>query len=132
MSKKNGNWIDIDWYNFRGMQIRYGVRRGKAGGTPLIIFNGVGQSIEVLEPLIEALDGVEVIVYDVPGTGLSDTPRLPWRYRQHAELAADLLDHLGYDTVAAMGISWGGPLAQQLVPAKQKARHPQQPHRLRL
>ena len=113
MSKQNGNWIDIGWYTFRDMKIRYGVRRGKAGGTPLVIFNGVGQSIEVLQPLIEALGDVEVITYDVPGTGLSDTPALPWRYRRHAELAAALVKHLGYDSVTAMGISWGGPLAQQ-------------------
>lgn len=113
MSRKEDSWIDMGWHRFRGMKIRYGVRRGKPGGTPLIIFNGVGQSIEVLEPLIAALEGVEVIVYDVPGTGLSDTPRLPWRYSRHAKLAADLLRQLGYDSVAAMGISWGGPLAQQ-------------------
>ncbi len=113
VSKEQENWIDIGWHQFRGMNIRYGVRGGKSGGMPLIIFNGVGQSIEVLEPLITALKGVEVIAYDVPGTGLSDTPRLPWRYRQHARLAADLLQHLGYESVAAMGISWGGPLAQQ-------------------
>ena len=66
----------------------------------------------MLEPLIEALEGVEVITYDVPGTGLSDTPLLPWRYRKHAELAASLLGHLGYKQVCVMGISWGGPLAQ--------------------
>lgn len=113
MSKEQEHWTDIGWHKYRGMSVRYGVRRGKPGGTPLIIFNGVGQSIEVLEPLIEGLKGVEVIAYDVPGTGLSDTPRLPWRYRQHASLAADLLRHLGYESVAAMGISWGGPLAQQ-------------------
>ena len=106
VSKEQENWIDIGWHQFRGMNIRYGVRGGKSGGMPLIIFNGVGQSIEVLEPLITALKGVEVIAYDVPGTGLSDTPRLPWRYRQHARLAADLLQHLGYESVAAMGISW--------------------------
>ena len=113
MSKKKANWIDFGWHEFRGLNIRYGVRPGKAGSVPLLIFNGVGQSIEVLEPLIEALDGVEVIVYDVPGTGLSDTPVLPWRYRKHAELAASLLDHLGYKQVICLGISWGGPLAQQ-------------------
>lgn len=113
MSRKIANWIDIGWFKYRDMNVRYGVRPGKPGGMPLIIFNGVGQSIEVLEPLIEALDGVEVISYDVPGTGLSDTPLLPWRYRNHAKLATALLKHLGYDRVAAMGISWGGPLAQQ-------------------
>ena len=113
MNKKHSHWIEFGWHRFRDMKIRYGVRPGTSVGIPLLIFNGVGQSIEVLQPLIDALDGVEVIVYDVPGTGLSDTPRLPWRYREHAELAADLVAHLGYERVTAMGISWGGPLAQQ-------------------
>ena len=67
----------------------------------------------MLQPLIEALEDVTVVVYDVPGTGLSDTPALPWRFRGHATLAASLLNYLGYDRVMAMGISWGGPLAQQ-------------------
>ena len=113
-SKGKGDWIDFNWYQFEGLTIRYGVRRGVPGGVPLLIFNGVGQSIEVLQPLIEAMVGIEVITLDVPGTGLSDTPVLPWRYRRHAALAASLLEHLGYSSVAAMGISWGGPLAQQL------------------
>ena len=112
MRKKNDG-IDVGWMQFDGLRIRYGVRRGKPGGVPLIIFNGVGQSIEVLQPLIDTLEGVEVIVYDVPGTGLSDTPALPWRYRRHATMATALVEHLGYDSVMAMGISWGGPLAQQ-------------------
>lgn len=110
---KGSNSIEFGWYTFDNLKIRYGIRRGDAGALPLLIFNGVGQSIEVLEPLIDALQGVEVITYDVPGTGLSDTPILPWRYSRHASLAAALLAHLGCDSVAAMGISWGGPLAQQ-------------------
>jgi poly(3-hydroxyalkanoate) depolymerase len=113
VTKKKAVPMDIGWYQFDELNIRYAVRRGTPGSTPLIMFNGVGQSIEVLEPLIDALVGVEVIVYDVPGTGLSDTPALPWRYSRHARLAAALVAHLGYQRVTAMGISWGGPLAQQ-------------------
>ena len=113
MSDTEAYGIETGFHCFAGLQVRYGIRRGEPGGVPLVIFNGVGQSIEVLGPLIEALEGVEVIVHDVPGTGLSDTPRLPWSYRRHAALAADLVTSLGYRKVIAMGISWGGPLAQQ-------------------
>ncbi|MEH6581064.1 MAG: poly(3-hydroxyalkanoate) depolymerase [Halioglobus sp.] len=115
-SKKNGtklDWINLGIHSFEGMRIRYGVRPGKKQGVPLLIFNGVGQSIEVLQPLIEAMSGLEIIAYDVPGTGLSDTPVFPMRYCRHAEVAASLIAHLGYEKVAVMGISWGGPLAQQ-------------------
>jgi len=112
-NRKKSNWIEFGWHEFRGLRVRYGVRPGKAGTVPLLIFNGVGQSIEVLQPLIEALDGIEVITLDVPGTGLSDTPKLPLRFSKHAELTASLLDKLGYEQVITMGISWGGALAQQ-------------------
>jgi poly(3-hydroxyalkanoate) depolymerase len=107
------DWINLNWHEFDGMRIRYGVRPGKAGGIPLLIFNGIGQSVEVLEPLIQAMGDIEVITYDVPGAGLSDAPTLPLRFWQHAEVAASLLDHLGYKKVVTMGISWGGQLAQQ-------------------
>ncbi len=113
MTKSKDNWINFGWHESEGMRIRYGVRPGRKGSVPLLIFNGVGQSIEVLEPLIEALGDVEVITYDVPGTGLSDTPTLPLRYCRHAKIAASLVGQLGYESVAVMGISWGGPLAQQ-------------------
>jgi poly(3-hydroxyalkanoate) depolymerase len=113
VSKEKAGWIDIGWHEFRGMKVRYGIRPGKPGSVPLLIFNGVGQSLEVLEPLIEALDGVEIITFDVPGAGLSDTPLFPWRFRKHAELAASLLEYLGYEQLITMGISWGGALAQQ-------------------
>ena len=90
MSDTGAYGTETGFHRFAGLQVRYGIRRGEPDGVPLVIFNGVGQSIEVLGPLIEALEGVEVIVHDVPGTGLSDTPRLPWSYRRHAALAADL------------------------------------------
>ena len=113
MNHTETHGIETGRHVFDGLEIRYGVRTGSSDAVPLLIFNGVGQSIEVLGPLIDALEDVEVIVYDVPGTGLSDTPRLPWSYRRHAALAADLVRNLGYERVVAMGISWGGPLAQQ-------------------
>lgn len=113
MTQAGKNSIDTAWFEYESLRIRYGIRPGKKKLTPLLIFNGIGQSLDVLQPLIDALPDMEVIVYDVPGTGLSDTPMLPWRYRQHAALATALADHLDYQSLNVMGISWGGPLAQQ-------------------
>jgi pimeloyl-ACP methyl ester carboxylesterase len=42
---------------------------------PLLIFNGIGANLELLEPFVEALGDVEVIIFDVPGVGGSPTPR---------------------------------------------------------
>ena len=52
-----------------GQVLRVGVRRGDAVRPPLLLFNGIGANIELLEPFLDALDGPETIVFDVPGVG---------------------------------------------------------------
>jgi len=53
------------------------------------------------------------VVFDLPGVGGSPTPKLPYRLRKLARLAAKLLDQLGHARVDVLGVSWGGTLAQQ-------------------
>jgi len=97
-----------------GRRIRVGIRPGLAGGTPMLIFNGIGANLELMAPFTAALAGVETIVFDVPGVGGSDLPALPYRFSGLARLAHRLLDLLGYDgPVDVLGVSWGGALAQQ-------------------
>jgi poly(3-hydroxyalkanoate) depolymerase len=95
-----------------GHSLRVGLTPGS--GPPLLVFNGIGANLELLQPLTEALDGIETIVFDVPGAGGS-APRLsPYRLRCLARLASRLLDRLGHAGPAdVLGISWGGALAQQ-------------------
>ena len=102
-----------DWFEYDGLRIRYAQRKGRGDSLPLLMFNGVGQSLEVLGPLVDVLPDRTVIAFDVPGAGLSDIPSRPWRYRQHAQLAIHLVRHLGYEQVNVFGVSWGGGLAQQ-------------------
>ena len=87
--------------------------RAARAGPPLLIFNGIGASIELVEPFLDALDGREAIIFDVPGVGGSPAPRLPYRPGTLARLSARLLDQLGHARVDALGVSWGGALAQQ-------------------
>jgi pimeloyl-ACP methyl ester carboxylesterase len=56
--------LDID-----GQVLRVGVRAGT--GTPLLLFNGIGANMALLDPVVDALDGLETIVFDVPGVGSS-------------------------------------------------------------
>src|SRR6266540_1702197 len=94
--------------------LRVAVRPGDRTRPPLVLANGVGASLELLQPLVDALDpAVEVVRFDVPGVGGSPLPRLPYRLPGLARLLARLLDQLGYGTVDVLGISWGGGLAQQ-------------------
>jgi poly(3-hydroxyalkanoate) depolymerase len=95
-------------------RLRVGTRRGKHGGTPLLIFNGIGANLELMEPFVAALPGVEVIAFDVPGIGGSAPARWPYRLFQLARLADRLLRALGHEgQVDVLGVSWGGALAQQ-------------------
>jgi poly(3-hydroxyalkanoate) depolymerase len=96
-----------------GQTLRVGVRAGDRARPPLLLFNGIGANIELVEPFLEALAGPEAIVFDVPGVGGSPAPVLPYRPSMLARLSARLLDHLGHAQADVLGVSWGGALAQQ-------------------
>ena len=98
-----------------GHQVRVSVRPGTGPGPPLVICNGIGASLDLLDPFVGAVDPrIEVVRFDVPGTGGSPTPRLPYNFPLLACLLVRLLDQLGYDQFDILGISWGGGLAQQV------------------
>src|SRR5215831_8226357 len=105
--------MQIGLHDVGGQLLRVGVRRGDVARPPLLLFNGIGASIELIEPFLDALDGPEAIIFDVPGVGGSPAPRLPYRPSTLANLSARLLDQLGHAQVDVMGVSWGGALAQQ-------------------
>ena len=90
------------------------VRPGTGDGPPLVLMNGIGAAMDVLNPFVEALDPqIEVVRFDAPGVGGSPSPAVPGRYCSIARLLGRALDLLGYEQVDALGISWGGGLAQQ-------------------
>jgi poly(3-hydroxyalkanoate) depolymerase len=93
--------------------LRVGIRPGDNTRPPLLLFNGIGASIELVVPFLQALPEPEAIVFDVPGVGGSPAPTLPYRPWTLARLAARLLDQLGHAQVDVLGVSWGGALAQQ-------------------
>jgi poly(3-hydroxyalkanoate) depolymerase len=105
--------VQISLHDVAGNVLRVGVRRGEKARPPLLLFNGIGANIELVEPFLDALDGPEAIIFDVPGVGGSPAPRLPYRPSTLARLSARLLDQLGYEQVDVLGVSWGGALAQQ-------------------
>lgn len=105
--------MQIGRYDVGGQMLRVGVRRGQKARTPLLLFNGIGANIELVEPFVNALDGSGAVIFDVPGVGGSPAPRLPYRPSMLARLTARLLDQLGHEQVDVLGVSWGGALAQQ-------------------
>ena len=96
-----------------GRVLRVGIRNGEGARPPLLIFNGIGANIELVEPFLDALEGTQAIVFDVPGVGGSPAPALPYRPWTLARMSARLLDQLGHAQADVLGVSWGGALAQQ-------------------
>src|SRR5215470_14103102 len=105
--------MQINLHEVEGQTLRVGIRRGEKAHPPLLLFNGIGANIELVEPFLDALHGPEAIIFDVPGVGGSPSPWLPYRPSTLARLSAQLLDKLGHDEVDVLGVSWGGALAQQ-------------------
>jgi len=96
-----------------GLRLRVSIR---GSGRPLLLFNGIGASFEIFDPLRRELRQTETIAVDMPGTGGSETPLLPRPLYGLAGLAARVLDVLGYpQAIDVLGISWGGALAQEFV-----------------
>lgn len=102
-----------------GQLLRVAVRSGAASAAPgsrpvpLLVLNGIGASLELLTPFVDALDpALEVIRFDVPGVGGSPLPARPYRFTGLCRLAGRLLTELGYGQADVLGISWGGGVAQ--------------------
>lgn len=101
-----------------GQTIHTSVKSGRMTiNTPLLVMNGIGASLSLLSPFVDALHksnpDIEIITFDCPGVGGSSTPCLPYRFSGLAEVVAEMLDVLNYDKVDVLGLSWGGFAATQ-------------------
>jgi hypothetical protein len=48
--------MKIQHINIDGQQVRVAVRAGDDDGVPLLLINGIGAGLEVLQPFVDALD----------------------------------------------------------------------------
>jgi poly(3-hydroxyalkanoate) depolymerase len=83
-------------------------------GPPLLLINGLGANLEMWKPFAQELRGLEVISFDLPGAGRSETARWPMRMPQLARTVVALLDALDHPTVDVLGYSLGGVIAQEI------------------
>lgn len=98
-----------------GRTLRVSVRPGTDRELPaLLLMNGIGASLEVLQPFVDALDRRRTVVrFDVPGVGGSPRPVVPYNLATFGPVLAGMLGRLGFeDPVDVLGLSWGGGLAQ--------------------
>ncbi len=105
--------LSIEMLRIGDQMLRVGYRAGTGRGIPLVLFNGIGASLELLEPLVRRLPRRELVTFDIPGVGDSPLPRRPYRLSGIAALGAQVLDQLGRGECDALGVSWGGAVAQQ-------------------
>lgn len=110
--------MQIETTKVDGLTIRYGRTQANGSAIPLLLFNGIGATIELLAPFANAMrkSGFASIAFDVPGVGGSVTPLLPYRFSRIARGVEHLLRDIGVSgPVDVLGVSWGGALAQQFV-----------------
>src|SRR3979409_2739694 len=89
-----------------GQQIRVVVRPGT--GVPLVLCNGIGASLEVLDPLVEQLDpDLTVVRFDVPGTGGSPPSIAPYGFPYLAWVLGRVLSKLGIGVVDVLCLDVG-------------------------
>lgn len=87
---------------------------GDGLGTPLVLMNGIGAKLELLQPFVDRLAPErDVVRFDAPGVGGSPASNSVYRFKGLAKKVSGILDHLGFDQADVLGISWGGALAQQ-------------------
>ena len=97
-------------------------------GPRVLFFNGSGATLESSQLLIKALaKECEVLAHDQRGLGLTSIPDGPYTMAQYASDGAALLDHVGWETCAIVGISFGGMVAQEFA-----VTHPNRVERLAL
>ena len=79
---------------------------------PILFFNGIGANIEAVAPLAEQLTERGFIMFDMPGTGESPDPTLPYNPFTMSWIANKLLARFNIEEADVMGVSWGGAMAQ--------------------
>ena len=97
----------------------------KSDHPPILFFNGSGANIEAVAPLAEMLTERGFVIFDMPGTGESPDPVMPYNPFTMCWTASQVLDHLGIELCDVMGVSWGGAMAQHFA-----LQHPKRTRRL--
>ncbi len=66
--------VDIGHAEVHGVRLRYVHSPGE--GQPLLFCNGIGANLEMALPFIQAMDGMPIVAFDVPGCGGSPAAKL--------------------------------------------------------
>lgn len=103
----------MQWFDARGVSLRYRVRHGRA--PYLVLIHEMGGSIESWDQVLAHLRPDQgVVVPEMRGMGLSEKIKAAPRFSDIADDVLALLDHLGiHDPVVMSGCAVGGGVAVQ-------------------
>jgi 3-oxoadipate enol-lactonase len=88
---------------------------GNLDGPALVFVNSLGSDFRIWQDVVPAfLDRFRVVLYDERGHGLSDAPPAPYTIDDHVDDLLALLDLLGVDRAAFVGLSVGGMIGQRI------------------
>ncbi|MFV0382633.1 poly(3-hydroxyalkanoate) depolymerase [Paracoccus sp. (in: a-proteobacteria)] len=105
--------VEAQTITFMGQRLRYALIGPESASNTLLVFNGIGASLDTAIPFAQHFRDTRILTFDVPGVGGSPAPALPYRMTWLTRMAIRLMDALGIGQVDVFGVSWGGALAQQ-------------------
>ncbi len=90
-------------------------------GPRLIFINGTNADLRRKQPYVDKLsEHFTVLRYDQRGLGQTEKPDTPYSMADYADDAAALMDLVGWERAAVLGVSFGGSVAQEFA-----RRHPE-------
>ena len=76
-----------------GRIARVAVQEGRPDWPPLLLCSGIGAHLEQFQPFVDALDPQRAVIrFDMPGTGGSPAPVVPYHVATLPSLLTGLLD----------------------------------------
>lgn len=88
---------------------------GMTGGRRIVFSNSLGSDLRIWDDVVSLLPpACEILRYDKRGHGLSETTPSPYTIERHARDLLGLMDALGWQDAAVVGLSVGGMIAQKL------------------
>ena len=106
-----------------GQQFRVVHDVGSGKGTPLLLMNGIGAKLELLQPFVDRLNPQrDVIRFDAPGSVAHQRRAIPTDSKDSRAKWPGFFDELGFDQADVLGISWVGVWRNNLPTAKRSER----------
>lgn len=84
-------------------------------GPPLLFLNASGATLASAGLLVQPFTAsADTLAADQRGLGRTEVPPGPYTMAEYAADALALVDHVGWDTFAMVGVSFGGMVAQEV------------------